>query len=253
MIAILITAVIFTAGLLGMMGLGGGIVYVPLLSWWGLDFKTGAIPLSLLLTTATGMTAAYTYYREQLVHTGTALSAIVTVLVGAPVGAYAMTILPTGIIKVIFSIAAGYVAFRILRYSEPSTPKSRDTKPVMIGALILGFLVGFSSGLLGIGGGFILVPFLLVSGIPTKEAIATSAMVVSVSSMAAFISHFSNSNFPWTVGLILAAGAVVGSRLGGLWASRRAKPQTLRTIVGVVILVISLKVALEGVVLLVSS
>ena len=40
----LFLGVVFGAGILGMMGLGGGVVYVPLLSWGGLDFKTGAIP-----------------------------------------------------------------------------------------------------------------------------------------------------------------------------------------------------------------
>ncbi|UCG38636.1 MAG: sulfite exporter TauE/SafE family protein, partial [bacterium] len=68
MLILLFPIVLFIAGLFGMMGLAGGVIYVPLLSWWGLDFATGAIPLSLLLGTATGLSASYTYMRGRFIH-----------------------------------------------------------------------------------------------------------------------------------------------------------------------------------------
>jgi uncharacterized membrane protein YfcA len=250
MITALALIVAITAALFGMMGLGGGLVYVPLLSWWGLDFTTGAIPMSLLLSTATGMAAAYTYTREGLVHVRTAMAAIITVFIGAPVGAWAVHRLPVGYVKILFAAAAGYVAMRILISKEPGAPKERDTRAVMLGALVIGTFVGFSSGLLGIGGGFLLIPFLLASGIPTREAVATSSLVITVSALTAFISHLGTSTFPISTALLLAGAAVVGSRLGGLWAARQARPTTLRKIAGSLILLIAVKVAVEGVRLL---
>lgn len=247
MLAILFTVVILASGLLGMMGLGGGIVYVPLLSWWGLDFTTGAIPMSLLLGIATSSAAAYTYHRSGLIQTRISLTAAPTILLGAPLGAWAVTVIPTGIVKVIFSAAAGYVVFRIFSTREPEE-NSQATKTYRARIILtIGFFVGFFSGLLGIGGGFLIVSFLLATGFPTKKAVATSSLVVVISATAAFISHLPHARFPFQTALLLAAAALIGSRLGGLWVTHYARPRTLRIIVGVIILSISLKMGVEGI------
>ncbi|MDF1536334.1 MAG: sulfite exporter TauE/SafE family protein [bacterium] len=246
MLAILLIAVIFGSGLLGMMGLGGGIVYVPLLSWWGLDFATGAIPLSLFLGIATSSSAAYTYYRNGLVQTKTSLTAASTVLLGAPAGAWAMTVIPTGVVKVLFSAAAGYVVYSIFSTRDPVDRSAPLTVYRAWVILTIGFFVGFFSGLLGIGGGFLLVSFLLATGFPTRQAVATSSLVVVVSATAAFLSHLPHADFPIPTALLLAAAALTGSRLGGLWVTHYARPRTLRIIVGAIILVISLKMGWDG-------
>jgi uncharacterized membrane protein YfcA len=247
MLPVLFIAVLLGSALLGMMGLGGGIVYVPLLSWWGLDLTTGAIPMSLLLGIATSGTAAFTYYRRGLVQTRISLTAGATVFLGAPLGAWALTILPVGIVRIIFSAAAFYVVYRIFSSREPgeNSPARKEYRTSVI--LTLGFFVGFSSGLLGIGGGFLLLSFLMATGMPTKPAVATSSLVVVMSATAAFLSHLPHAQFPVTLALLLALTALVGSRLGGLWVAQHAQPRTLRTIVGIIILVISIKMGFEGI------
>ena len=84
MLALIFILVMIAAALFGMMGLGSGIIYVPLLSWWGLDFATGAVPMGLLLSIATGAGAAVTYARLGLVHTRAGIAAASTVILGAP-------------------------------------------------------------------------------------------------------------------------------------------------------------------------
>ena len=246
MVPILFIAVLLGSALFGMMGLGGGIVYVPLLSWWGLDLTTGAIPMSLLLGIATSSGAAYTFYRNGLVQTKISFTAAATVFLGAPIGAWAVTVIPTGVVKILFSAAAGYVALRIFSSKDPGdsskVQKSYRTRTI----LIIGFFVGFFSGLLGIGGGFLLVSFLLATGLPTKQAVATSSVVVVISATAAFVSHLPHAQFPVPLALLLAVTALVGSRLGGLWVTRYAKPGTLKIIVGTIILLIAVKMGGEG-------
>lgn len=245
--ALLILIIFFTAGLFSMIGLGGGIIYVPILSWYGLDFKSGAIPLSLLLVTTTGMTAAYTYFRARLVHLRIGSAAIVTAFIGAPAGAYSLRYIPTGIVQILFAGVALYASLRILGSREPEGDRDIDRKLAAMGALFIGFFSGFSSGLLGVSGALFFLPFLLAIGYPTKEAVATSTILVTFSGLAAFLTHLQWATFDPTLAIFLTLGVIAGSRLGGLWTLRRAKPQTLRRIVGVIILIVSVKIALEGI------
>jgi uncharacterized membrane protein YfcA len=203
--------------------------------------------MSLLLGIATGGSAAYTFHKSGLIQTRISLTAASTVLLGAPLGAWAVTIIPTSIVRVIFSMTAGYVAFRIFTSRESSDKGQLPTTYRTRVILIIGFFVGFSSGLLGIGGGFLIVSFLLATGFPTKQAVGTTSLVVVISATAAFLSHLPHANFPVPTALLLAAAALAGSRLGGHWTAHYAQPRTLRTIVGIIILMISIKMGIEGV------
>ena len=250
MILLLLIIVTTAAGVFGMMGLAGGIVYVPVLSWWGFDLKTGAIPLSLLLGSATGGMAAFTYWREKMAHPKVSMFAAAGALAGAPLGARMVPYIPVGILKALFAAAALFISIRILRSREPAEARIGSTWIILAGALAVGLFVGLSSGLLGIGGGFLFIPFMLSAGFPTKHAVATSAIVVAISTMAAFLWHLPRTTFPPALALLLLAGVVTGSRLGGLWAARRARPETLRVVVGSLIFLVSVKMGLEGLALL---
>ena len=168
-----------------------------------------------------------------------------TAVIGAPFGVLAGRFLPVHAIKLLFAIAAGTIAMRILRSVEPKAQDRLHRTPVAA-TVAVGFFVGFSSGLLGIGGGFLLIPFLLSAGFPTREAVATSSMVVTFSAMSGFLSHLPGATFSPSLALLLVVGASAGSRIGVIWASRHARPETLRKIVGTIIFVIAVKVAWEG-------
>lgn len=243
---VLFVIILIAAGFFAMMGFGGGIIYVPILSWYGLDYKTGVIPLSLLLSAATGMTATYTYLRARLVNVSIGTAAVSTALVGAPLGAYCVRFIPTGIIKVLFAIVALYAAVRILKSSEPDDSRRVDPGRALQLGLLIGIIVGFSSGLLGIGNGFLVFPFFMAIGCTTKESAATTALVITFSAFFALILHLRWATFDPKLAAALVVAVVIGSRMGGLWTSTRARPQTLRMIVGIIILVIAARMGWEG-------
>ena len=247
MLALLFILVMIAAALFGMMGLGSGIIYVPLLSWWGLDFATGAIPMGLLLSIATGAGAAYTYARMGLVHKGTGLAAASTVILGAPFGVYALHIFPVSYAKIILAAAAFYVAMRALRSGEPTVHQHHKYALTLGLTLLVGFFMGFFSALIGVGGGFLLAPVLLASGYPVKEAVGTTALVVTICTFTAFMFHLPTADFPIKAAILLTGAAFVGARLGGIWASGHANPKTIRLLVAVVIIGIAIKVGGEGI------
>lgn len=248
MLALLFILVMAAAALFGMMGLGSGIIYVPLLSWWGLDFATGAIPLGLLLSVATGAGAAQTYIRDGLVHLRTGMITGFAAVLGSPLGVAALGFVPVSIVKMILAAAAFYVALKALRSGEPSSHVDRASYAMTKGlTLLMGFLMGFFSALVGVGGGFLLVPVLLARGYPTREAVGTTSMVVTISTLAGFVFHIPTAHFPIKAAFIFTAAALGGASLGGYWAARHANPKGLRIIIGIIIIAIAIKVGGEGI------
>ena len=80
--------------------------------------------------------------------------------------------------------------------------------------LVLGALVGFLSGVFGVGGGFLLTPLLIVVGVPHAVAVATSANQIVGASVSGALAHWRRGNLDLTMGLVMLAGGVAGSVLG---------------------------------------
>jgi uncharacterized membrane protein YfcA len=110
--------------------------------------------------------------------------------------------------------------------------------------------MGFFSALIGVGGGFLLAPVLLARGYPVKEAVGTTALVVTICTSTAFLFHLPTADFPIRAAILLTVAALLGARLGGNWASKHANPKTIRLLVAVVIILIAIKVGGEGLIAL---
>ena len=80
----------------------------------------------------------------------------------------------------------------------------------------LGGFIGFLSGLFGVGGGFLMTPFLIFLGIPAPVAVATEANQIVASSVSGVIAHWRRKNVDFKMGSILLLGGIVGSSLGVL-------------------------------------
>ena len=86
----------------------------------------------------------------------------------------------------------------------------------VLGILAMGGAVGFLSGLFGVGGGFLMTPFLIFIGVPAPVAVSTGANQIVASSFSGVIAHWRRGNLDVTMGLVLLAGGIVGSTLGVL-------------------------------------
>ena len=104
-------------------------------------------------------------------------------------------------------------------------PPSRRRRPLLsedvhdarfyVGCVVLGCVVGFLSGYLGLGGGFLIVPILQAAfGLTMKQASGTSLVSVGILAIPSFITHAFLGNVDWILGLLLIVGSVVGAKLG---------------------------------------
>ena len=250
MLYFIISVIILAASFLfSMLGLGGALIYVPVLKWAGFPVKEVAIPLALLLNGFTTLIALIAYFRNKLVDVKGGLAMTVFAFAFAPIGAIVSNKLPVNILLIFFSIAVFAAAGRMLFMSRKPEPKEIMSfkKRAIIGAVIGGF-AGFVAGLLGIGGGFIMAPLLMWMGYETKKAAATSAFAVTFSSFSGFLGHAAQGHFNWTLTVFLTIAVIIGAWLGSNFMATKAKSQRVKQIFALVLFAIAVKL-IVGVIL----
>ena len=236
--------ILLASFLFEMLGLGGGMVYVPVLNWAGYDLVTVALPLGLLLNGLNTSFALIQFGQKKLVDWKGGAFMAVSALIASPFGAFTSKYVDQGNLKLIFSMMVLFAAIRMLSQAnkEEPTEKAGLKKRIIIG-IIIGLSVGFLGGLLGIGGGFIFAPVLMALGYKTKEAAATTAFVVTFSSFSGYLGHMTNGPMNWPLTLILVGAVIIGSQFGARFMSNQAKPKMVKKIYAVVLMVIAIKFA----------
>ncbi|WP_018603393.1 sulfite exporter TauE/SafE family protein [Mycobacterium sp. 155] len=208
--------------LLGLLGGGGSILAVPALVYvLGLGIEQ-AIPMSLLvvgIASAVGalpkILAGQVQWRLAAVF---AAVGIPTTFLGSAIGRH----LPQSTLMIGFAIVMLLAGFRMLR-SNGGTGTAcqvgdsginwRRCAPRSIPA---GFLVGLLTGLFGVGGGFLIIPALvLMLGVEIPIAIGTSLLIIVANSVAGVISHMSGTSIDWAITAAFVGTAIVGSLIAG--------------------------------------
>jgi uncharacterized membrane protein YfcA len=224
------------AVLFSMLGLGGAIIYTPLFYWLGLPILT-AIPMALLLNVITTASASMTYLKERLVNKNLALPMIFTSVFGALAGSSLAHKIDTKLIIVLLSIILFIASMRILFFSNICISISAGGKKrILIGA-ITAFIIGVVSSLAGIGGGTFMVPLLLVLGLETRSAIATSAFIITFMSLSGFLGYLGFSS-ELDIRLLIYAGiaAFAGAQVGSKIIFRRISSNAINRIFAIILL-----------------
>ncbi len=245
---VLIGIIILAASFLfAMLGLGGGMVYVPALNWAGYDFVTVALPLGLLLNGLNTSFALIQFGKKKLVDWKGGSFMAVSALLASPLGAYSSQFVDVSNLKIAFAVLVLFAAIRMLLQANKVEPDQMAslTKRIIIG-IFVGLTVGFIGGMLGIGGGFIFAPVLMALGYKTKQAAATTAFVVTFSSFSGYLGHMAQGEMNWTLTLILVGAVIIGSQLGARFMSQKAKPRMVKKIYAIVLIAIAVKLSWEA-------
>lgn len=242
-VAIIIAAASF---IFAMLGLGGGMVYVPVLNWAGFDMKDVAIPLGLLLNGLNTALVLIHFAREKLVDwKGGAVMAIMAVI-ASPLGAMTSSSVPVPTLKLLFAAMVFIAALRMIWVSGKADPEVMMSlrKRSIIG-FFTGSFAGFIGGLLGLGGGFIVAPILMWMGYRTKEAAATTALVVTFSSASGYFGHVAQGKMNWPITIAVVIAVLIGSQLGGRYMTKKAKSKQVKIIYAIVLLLITVKLIFD--------
>jgi uncharacterized protein len=229
-----------------MLGLGGGMVYVPVLNWAGFDMKEVAIPLGLLLNGLNTLLVLIPYTRKKLVDWKGGAVMAVTALIASPLGAMLSSHVPVQTLKILFAIMLVIAAVRMFWVSGKTEPEEMMSlkKRSIIGFFSGGF-AGFIGGMLGLGGGFIVAPILMWMGYRTKEAAATTALVVTFSSFSGYFGHVAHGQMNWPLTIVVVLAVLIGSQLGGRYMTDKAKSKQVKMAYAIVLLLIAFKMVFD--------
>jgi len=210
---------------LGLVGAGGSIVAVPALVY-GVGMGTAeAIPTSLLVVGASSAAAVLPRLRGQI-NIPIALAVGAAGIPAAWAGTAAGRLVDQDILMLAFAAIMVLAGIRMLGKTRESTGPCSPAggtawRPCLPRALSVGLLVGFLTGLLGVGGGFLITPALtLFLGLGMAQAVGTSLLIIVINSVAGFSAHAAGFAIDWPMVLSFALPAVLASLLAARLANR---------------------------------
>lgn len=221
-------------------GHGGASGYLALMALF--SFAPAMMkPTALLLNIFVAGIAFYHYYRAGHFNKKLFLSFAVTSIPLAFVGG--MIEIDASIYKKILGILLVFAILKMLNIIGKESSKSKDI--IIWQGLVVGGLIGFFSGLIGIGGGIILTPIiLLLHWGNMKEAAAVSALFIWVNSTAGIFGQISSGVEIRTDSFILAGIAFIGGFLGSYYGSKKYNNKVLTKLLAVVLITASIKLLL---------
>lgn len=234
----------------GLLGIGGGIVMFPLLLYAPPFLGLGSIDIKSItgLTMAQGFFSALTamlyYHKNALVNKSLVLTLGSSLFLSSLIGSLASKQVPDGPLLMVFGTLALIASIMMLiprSYVQDDLTEDKVAyhKPTAIG---IGVVLGFSIGLVGQGGAFILIPLMLyVLKIPLRVALGSTLAIGLFSSSAGLIGKIATSQVPFLMAMPLVLGAIPAARWGSA-VGKRTKTRFLRWLLAALILATALKV-----------
>lgn len=245
---------------LGLIGGGGSILTVPVLVYL---FKIDAVlatTYSLFIVGLTSAIGSYSYFKKQLVNIKTAIvfgipsivavfltRAFIVPAIPSNIGTIGNLLVTKSILLMILfavlMIAASYSMIKKQKKAIEITSEKQQFNYPMI--LLEGAIVGVLTGLVGAGGGFLIIPALVVlSKLPMKEAIGTSLVIIAAKSLIGFFGEGNLMQVDWSFIAIISSFALIGIFIG-IALSKRIDGNKLKPAFGWFVLVMGIYIIIK--------
>lgn len=267
---LLLVIVGLVAGFFGsLVGLGGGIIIVPILLFLsggilGYLSPQMAVGTSLFTLIFTGLSSTLAYLKQKTVDYKSAYLFLIGIAPGSLVGGWVNSFLNVEAFNILFGILMVFMSF-LLMVRNKLKPKGKNfdgmVKRTFIdkegiehsygykksSAIMVSFAVGLISSLFGIGGGSLMVPVMLLAfHFPPHVAVGTSMLLIFFSSMIGSASHILQGHVVWLYALALIPGGYIGAKMGA-YINTKMKSTTLVIALRIMLIVVGIKLIWEGV------
>jgi uncharacterized protein len=261
LVPLLLATGAFAGVLAGLLGVGGGIIIVPILfhlfSGFGIETALAmplAVGTSLSTIVLTSIASARKHYAKGGVDTALVKAWIVPILIGVVVGSFAPSLIDGAKVKTVFGVMLVVVSLHMLA-SSCWKVELFDHLPTRGAQMLLGVVVGGLSALLGIGGGTLMVPLLTLFAFPIHRAVSTASvfgLIISVPATVVYVANGWNHPSPlpfttgyvnWVVFAILVPMSMWFAPMGVKLAYRLNVPQ-LKRVFAVFLCLVGLKMVL---------
>ncbi len=228
----------FSIGLsLGLLGGGGSILTVPALVYIVGQTPQAAVTASLMIVGANSMMGAFMHRSQGTLNWKIALVFGGSGMASAYLAAGWSKMVPPTTLMLLFATLMLVVGlFMVLRPQPSRDDLDGRGWPVTIAS---GLGVGVLTGFLGVGGGFLIVPALvMLVGLPIRQAVGTSLVVIAMNSLAGFLGHLSGPPIDMQVVVLFVSAGLVGA-LAGARLAKRTRPEHLRKGFAVFVIVLA--------------
>lgn len=225
----------------GMLGIGGGTILVPVFRLFFGMSPLASVATSLFTIIPTSLTGAISHIRQKTVNIPLGLIFGISGACASPLGVWLANISPAWAVMGVAAVIIVYAGINMFRkalqtethkeavaketqriavpcgHDERAFDKKFSRKQLLI-AILIGLVAGLASGYVGVGGGFIMIPLMVIFlGFPMRKASGTSLVAVTILAIPGVIEHAMFGNVDFIAGLMVAAGsmpgAIVGARL----------------------------------------
>ena len=236
----------FVAGVVGsIIGLGGGIIVVPVLTFLGVS-PTIAASSSLFAAFSNSAASTASYAKQKRLDYKLGLRLGLMSVPGSVIGAFVSAEVTPDVFKVLFGLVLVASCFYLFIKRDLESKQSPISKQMIVASAAISFLAGILSSFFGIGGGIIFVPLMIIGlGLLVKNATATSQLILLFSSATGMITHSFLGHSDFDYALLLSIGAFAGGLVGAR-LSLEIKERSIRILISAAMIAASIKLFLDG-------
>jgi len=227
---------VLLSALFSMGGAGAGVALIPIFNFLGLGF-TVAKAVGLFAGASTTITSSVMNIKRKVVDYKFVFPIAITMVVFAPLGAYSSGFIDEQIVKFFYMIMLFYSA-TMMMFGKKKALFNAESKYTLF---IVGGIVGFLAGLLGVGGGNILIPLLALLGYEPKKVAVAVSFVVPFSALGSFFTYASYVPLDWIMLLVVAISAIVGGYIGNYTMHFKLKQSHIKKIMAGLLYLLALK------------
>ncbi len=221
-------------------GVGSAVALVPVLDMLGMSLNLAKVT-ALFVNTSTTFTATVMNYKRGVLDMRFALPLVVSSLLTAPLGAQASRFVDEDLVRFILMLFLILSASLIL-FSKKKAVVVYDAKWVLY---VTGGAVGFISGILGIGGGSLIMPLMILLGFDAKKMAVAVSFMVPFATLSAFISYATFVEIDLLLLAFCGAGAVLGGYIGNHIMHFKLSSAHIKKIIGVILYILAIKMGID--------
>ncbi|MBU0946635.1 MAG: sulfite exporter TauE/SafE family protein [Proteobacteria bacterium] len=221
-------------------GVGSALVLIPAITWLGLPFAE-ARSIGLFVNGVSMAGATWSNIRQKRLDYRLGLPIIIASILLAPIGAWVGIHIRTEYVMYAFAAFLTFSGLMILFFNGSKYKNQyREDRPVA-GPLLTGVGSGFFSGLLGVGGGGLISPLMILQGFNPKKVATVTAFAVPFSSFTAFLAYATMGAVKWKILFFAGVAAWVGGYLGTIVMQKKMHPVAVRKFLGGVLLLLAVR------------
>jgi uncharacterized membrane protein YfcA len=229
MLIILAILMFAVAVVFSILGQGGGVLYTPIQVWAGVDFHIAATT-SLFLIMIMSLSASIVFRKAKKIDWPLVLVLETSTTLGSFLGGMSSSHFSGRSLSVLFAVLIALAAYFMIRTFDVDRSCEKQQRGFLLWqrrlaeqtycvnlaiGLPVSFVAGLSSGMVGVGGGILKVPMMvLLFGIPMDIAVGSSALMVGITSIGGFAGHVTSGHWDWRVSLVLAVAVFIGGQIG---------------------------------------